>query len=114
MSKKNPKTITPIKQLALFVHKAKKLSNHECFNFLSNYKSSISITWEQNSEVKIGNLTKPEENSYRSYLINFRQFLLNESDTQVNKILNITITRARHTALQERLIELKKRFEEDK
>ena len=107
MSKKNSTTLTTTKQLALFVRKSKQLRKHTCFDFLTNYKSSFSITWEQNSDVKISNLSKPEENSYRSYLIDFRQFLLNESDTQVNKILNIAITRARHIALQEKLVKLK-------
>lgn len=112
MKKNYSKNLPPIKQLALFVQKAKQLKKLDCFDFLSNYKSAITVSWKQGSETKIDKLIKPEENAYRSYLIDFRQFLLNESDTQVNKILNMSIRQARHKALLENLIELKQNLKE--
>lgn len=110
MSKRN--NLTPVKQLALFVKKSKQLSQLSCFDFLSGYKSSFSVSWNQESGMRINNLVKPEENAYHAYLIAFRQFLLTESDTQVNKIINTAIARARHSAFRQRLVELKKDLKE--
>lgn len=110
MSKRN--NLTPVKQLSLFVKKAKQLKNLSCFDFLSGYKSSFSISWTQESGMQVNELVKPEENAYHAYLIAFRQFLLTESDTQVNKIINMAVARARHAAFQARLAGLKKDLKE--
>ena len=110
MKKRND--LTPVKQLALFVKKSKQLKGLTCFDFLSRYKSSYSVSWTQTSGMQINNLVKPEANSYHAYLIAFRQFLLSESDAQVNKIINMANARARHAAFRDQLTGLKKDLKE--
>src|SRR5207248_2526677 len=105
-SKQNRNDITSVKQLALFVRKAKQLRRRRCFEFVSTYRSSVTLSWEQGSDIQITNLVKPDEEAFRSYLIDFRQFLLNDSHMQVNKVLNLVVNRARHIAFREDLIKL--------
>jgi hypothetical protein len=106
MGKQNRSELTPVRQLGLFVRKAKGLKRRSCFDFISNYRSSVTMSWKQGENIQISNLVKPDEESYRSYLIDFRQFLLNDSPVQVNMILNMAINRARHIAYREELIKL--------
>ena len=106
MSKQNRNDISPVKQLGLFVRMAKQLRRRSCFDFLSTYRSSVTMSWKQGSEIQISNLAKPDEEAFRSYLIDFRQFLLSESPVQVNKILNMAVNRARHITFREELIKL--------
>lgn len=110
MAKRNREDITPVKRLGLFVRKAKQLRRLVCFSFLSTYKSSVSISWEQGSDIQITNLAKPDVEAYRSYLIDFRQFLLTESAVQVNKVLNMAVNRARHIALRDALMKLRREW----
>jgi hypothetical protein len=112
MSKQSRSDITPIKQFGLFVRKAKQLRRRPSFGSLSTYKSSVTMSWKQGSDIQITNLVKPDEEPYRSYLIDFRQFLLNDSSVQVNKILNMAINRARHIAYREELIKLRTEWKE--
>lgn len=82
------------------------------FEFLSTYQSSITMSWEQGGPLLITNLVKPEKESYRSYLIDFRQFLLAESHFRINKILKLAVNRARHVSLREEMIKLQEEFKE--
>lgn len=106
MSKQKSKDITPVKQFALFIRKAKALKKLSAFEFLSTYQSSITMSWKQGGPLLITNLVKPEKESYRSYLIDFRQFLLSESHLQINKILKMAVNHARHISLREEMIKL--------
>jgi hypothetical protein len=112
MGKQNRSELTPVKQLGLFVRRAKNLKRRACFDSISNYRSSVTMSWKQGEDIKISNLIKPDEESYRSYLIDFRHFLLNDSHVQVSRILNIVINRARHIAYREELIKLQSDWKE--
>lgn len=112
MSKVKNAAITPVKQLALFVKKAKQLRQRKCFDFIASYKSSITVSWQQGADLQITDLAKPDGESFRSFLIDFRQFIANESLIQVNKILKMSVNRARHVAFREQLISLQADWKE--
>lgn len=112
MSKVKSAAITLVKQLSLFVRKAKQLRRRKCFNFIASYKSSITVSWQQGGDLQITGLAKPDGESFRSFLIDFRQFVANESLIQVNKILKMSVNRARHVAFREQLISLQADWKE--
>jgi len=112
MSKGKSAGITPVKQLALFVRKAKQLRRRECFDFITSYKSSITVSWRQGGDLQITDLAKPDGESFRSFLIDFRQLIANESLIQVSKILKMSVNRARHVAFREQLISLQSDWKE--
>lgn len=112
MNKVKNAAITPVKQLALFVKKAKQLRQRKFFDFIASYKSSITVLWQQGADLQITDLAKPDGESFRSFLIDFRQFIANESLIQVNKILKMSANRARHVAFREQLISLQTDWKE--
>lgn len=112
MAKQQKSTLTTTQRLTLFVQKAHQMKRRSAFNSISSYEAGYTITWEQGSNLQVTNLNKPESESFRSYLIDFRHFIANESPIQLGGILNLSVNHARHIAFREQMISLQADWKE--
>jgi hypothetical protein len=112
MSVEESSRILVADHLALFITKARQLQERAAFGAITRYKSSLRLSWSQESGIEEFNVELPDEEQWRSFLISFRHFIANDSPIQVNKTLKIVINRARHIAFRNDLIERLARWKE--
>jgi hypothetical protein len=112
---KSPEPIrSHIEQLSTFVTRAKQLPKRACFKFLASYEGGFTLEGGEGKPTVLKNLVKPDEETFRSYLLDFRPFVSNKEDIFVHLIIKIAINRARHIAFRTQLIEMKEQWNEAK